>query len=421
MLSNSRRRCVATTIAVATAAVLLVVGAPMAQAAPVPYAVDFEAPAIPVGGTNQAYLDCPTDVGAAVTVTVLDPAAISTDHVTMAADASATVPGRVFVEVGAGGLFAANQAGTWSATVKCAGYDPYTTTFQALAPTLGLTVALNRDYDCTTPDTGFLVGDRSGFCLTLTNNSGQDIRRYGLVRPDGVGFGYPKAGEFPTGTTKVLPMSGSGAAVPFAGETYGGLYVWAELGTDGSGVFAVTAMNSITAAALPAPLALTTTTGLTAATACADTGGLADRTVATGTAVYVCYRVTNTAGVTFRQHDLTDSGLGVLVTDLNLDLAPGASTSFVTPAPVTVTAAQTLTGTWNAIEQDTYSALDDDYVATATASATVEISAPVVTPTPTTTPVVTPDPAADPAPVTDPVVVAVSPAIAVHVTPAFTG
>ncbi len=414
MLPTSRRRALATTLAGASAAALLVVAAPGAQATPVPYAVDFDAPAIPVGGTNEAYLDCPTDAGSAVTVTVTDPAAVATDHVTTAADASTNVPGRVFVKVGPTDLFAANQPGTWSATVKCVGYDPYTTTFQALAPTLGMTVALNRDYDCTTPDAGFLVGDRSGFCLTVTNNSGQDIRRYGLVRPDGTGFGYPAAGEFPTGMTKVLPASGSGAAVPFAGATYGGLYVWAELGSDGSGVFAVTAINSITAGALPAPLALTTTTGLTAATACADTGGLADRTVAAGTAVYYCYRVTNTAGVTFRQHDLADSGLGALVTDLNLDLAPGASTSFVPPTPVTVTAAQTHTGTWSAIEQDNYSALDGDYVATATATATVEVTTPAITPDPTVPPA-----ASDPAP--DPVFVAVSPAVAVQVTPAFTG
>jgi hypothetical protein len=406
-----RRRALVTAVGILGTAALFVVAAPVARATTVPYAVDFDAPAIPVGGVDQAYLDCPTDVGADVTVSVTSPTAVSTDYVTAGTDSSSTVPGRVFVDVGPSGLFPANQAGTYSATVKCPGYDPYTTSFAALVPTLGLTVAIDRDYDCTTVETGYSVGDRPNLCFAITNNTGQDIRRFGLDRPDGTSFEYPAAGDFPAGATQVLLTNGSGA-VPFAGTTLGGLFVWAEIGQENSGVFAVSAVNSMEVAALPAPLTLVTTTGLTAATACADNGGLVDRIVDPGTSVYVCYRVTNTSGVTYTTHGLDDSLLGSLLTFFPVDLKRGDSYSFVVPAPVVVSADAMYTGTWSSIDGDPYSALPDGYVATVTASATIEVTAPVV-PGPVPEPVVT-------QPVTTSTALAAD-TQAVSASPAFTG
>ena len=404
-----RRRLVAITVALATVTALLGFGAPVARAASVPYAVDFDAPAIPIGGVNQAHLDCPNDIGTNVPVTVTDPSSTSTDFVVASAGASSNPPGRVIVDVGPSGLFVADQAGTFTVTVTCSGYDPFTTSFVAMAPSLTMTVAIDSDYDCTTVETGYVVGNRPNLCFTVTNTSGQDIRRFALARPGSTSFKYPGVGAFPAGATQVFLTNGS-QDLPFDGATLGGLYVWAELGAQDSGVFAVTKIHSIAVAALPAPLALTTTTGLSSATACADTGGLVDRTVNPGTSVYVCYRVTNTSGVVYTSHGLDDTQLGALLTFFPLDLHPGESYDYVAPAPVSPTAATTYTGTWSSIDNSPYTSLPNGYVATATASATVAASTPATDSTTTTVTTVSPTTTAT-----------AQPAVATTAKPGFTG
>ncbi len=417
----TRRRRLAL-VGTAGAGALLLLGAPAANAVTVPYAVDFDVPAVAVGGVNQAYLDCPTDVGTSVTVTVTDPLLATHDYATMSAGAADSSPGRVFVDVGPTGLFDATMPGVWSASIKCPGYDAYVTSFQALAPTLPMTVAIDDDYDCTTTETTYHVGARGNTCVTITNNTGQDIRRMGLLCSSGQGFEYPAAGEFPAGATQTYAISGPGV-LPFGGTTMTGISVWAELGTNGSGVFAVTSARTVDVPPLPAPLALTTTTGLSAATACSDTGGLASRTVDAGTAVYVCYRVTNTSALAYNKHSLADDALGSLFTFLTQKLEPGASSSYVSPTPIVATASQSHTGTWSAIEASGYDSLPEDYVATATATATITVTDPPVVPAvpvvPAPVETTTTTAPADPA--VDAEVTFIPVAQPVEVTPSFTG
>ena len=379
-----RRAALALVSVVALGGGALVAAAPTVSAGPVQYTVDFDNAAIPPGSTNQAYLDCVDDAGASIPVSVTDPANnVSTYHVP-AAGPAANSPGRAFVDVGPGGLFTANAVGHWSVAVACPSYDVFTTSFEVVAPTIGLTITPDHDYDCTTgPDGPYRVGDRETMCFHITNATGQDIRSLSIVLPGSHSFDYLDAGEFPTGTSEISGAN-RGETVPFAGETLDGMFVYAELGQPGSGTFAVSPVTSFSFPALPAPLEVQITTGLTAGTACADAGGLADRVVDPGTPVYFCYTAHNTSAVTFHNHTVTDDVLGTEF-DGVADLAPGAWVSYHAAAPVVATASLSHTLSWWAQEDDIYGPLNGDYAVTVEASAGVTVVGDVTVP-PTSTP-----------------------------------
>ena len=110
----------------------------------------------------------------------------------------------------------------------------------------------------------------------------------------------------------------------------------------------------------------------TAPGVCATTS---DISVAAGTTVYYCYRVTNNTSSNLATHSLTDDKLGVLLTDVDAELAPGASADTVTLGQTVSTAIDvttTNTATWTA---HTASGLPF----TATASATVTVTTPTTT------------------------------------------
>jgi len=403
----------------AVAAAALVAGtvtldASGAGAAAVPYAVGFEdsVPAIAPGGETQMYLDCPGNAAAPVPVTVTSPSGAISTHDVATVDTSGTP--RVFVTVGDGGTFTANELGTWSVDVTCVGFDPFVSTFEVLAPALAVTTRLDRDYDCTTDDAAFLPGDRERVCVTVTNNTGKDLRRIGTVMDGASNYDYPAAGEVGPGESVTTAVS-AGHATAFGGGSIEGIRVWAELDASGSGLFAVSETRSQAYAPLGAPLALTATTGLDASTACAADGGLSHRTVAPGTPVYLCYTVTNTSGVTYHFHDIDDSVLGSLYTGLENDLATFESMSWRPTQPVVVTSGQIHTGTWSSTLDDPegYSALPAGYVAVAQATAAISVTAAPAPPTPAPTPT-TPTSV----PVVVPIVVAATPVV---VTPQLAG
>ena len=94
---------------------------------------------------------------------------------------------------------------------------------------------------------------------------------------------------------------------------------------------------------LPTPsLSLTKTVG-TLPNTCALTNEI---TVTAGTPVYYCYTLTNTGKISLVTHTLVDDKLGVLLNDVVINLAPGAST-FVT-APATIQITTTNVATWTA-------------------------------------------------------------------------
>jgi hypothetical protein len=129
-----------------------------------------------------------------------------------------------------------------------------------------------------------------------------------------------------------------------------------------------TATDSATVNVPVAGLSLIKTVG-TDASACATDDQI---TVQVGTEVTYCYTATNTGDATLTVHDLVDSELGDLLTDLSFDLGPSAST-FVT-ASATIDADTTNTATWTATDPEL------GLTAAASAAATVE-----TTPLPTTT------------------------------------
>jgi hypothetical protein len=100
--------------------------------------------------------------------------------------------------------------------------------------------------------------------------------------------------------------------------------------------------HQVTVAAHPA-VTLTKTVG-TVAGVCAATDAI---TVAAGTPVYYCYQAENTGDVTFDLHDLADSELGQVLTNLPYTLAPGGFSPEVI-VPDTANATVTNTATWTA-------------------------------------------------------------------------
>lgn len=94
---------------------------------------------------------------------------------------------------------------------------------------------------------------------------------------------------------------------------------------------------------LPTPsLTLLKTVG-TLPSVCATTNII---TVAANTPVYYCYTVTNTGPVPLITHTLQDDKLGILLNDVVLNLAPGASTFITAPATIAITT--TNVATWTA-------------------------------------------------------------------------
>ncbi|MCB9135042.1 MAG: hypothetical protein H6636_06425 [Anaerolineales bacterium] len=79
-------------------------------------------------------------------------------------------------------------------------------------------------------------------------------------------------------------------------------------------------------------------------------------TVSFGTDVTYCYTVTNTGDMTLHQHDLMDSELGALFTNLSYALTPGASAYYTTTENIIATTVNT--ATWEAYNPGGY-AYDD--------------------------------------------------------------
>ena len=118
--------------------------------------------------------------------------------------------------------------------------------------------------------------------------------------------------------------------------------------------------------ALNESISLVKTVGTTAGQ-CATTTTLS---VVTGTTVYYCYTVTNNTQSTLVTHSLSDDKLGVLLTDVAQDVAPGASADTVTlgqSISAAITADTTNTATWTAKDQQ-------GVPFTASASATVTVT-----------------------------------------------
>ena len=91
VIRRATRRALGVMAALTTGMGVVVFVAPAASASgPVPYAVDFDSPAIPPGGPNRSYLNCPADVGATVPVAVKDPNGVVVAHSVVADGPQAT-------------------------------------------------------------------------------------------------------------------------------------------------------------------------------------------------------------------------------------------------------------------------------------------------------------------------------------------
>ncbi len=130
----------------------------------------------------------------------------------------------------------------------------------------------------------------------------------------------------------------------------------------------------------PAPAITAAKFVSTVANQCGNSNAL---TVPAGTTVYYCYTVTNTGNVTLTSHTVVDDKLGPIVTDLALDLAPGASAT-VFSSGVQVSDTVTNTATWAASADVPDTTLQSSVTvtaqATSTATVTVTIAPEVVQP-----------------------------------------
>ena len=110
--------------------------------------------------------------------------------------------------------------------------------------------------------------------------------------------------------------------------------------------------------------------------------------VSPGTDVTYCYKMTNNSPITLTMHDLQDSVLGSIFSNLSQDVGPGAMFSVTATLP-NVTAMVMNVATW-----ESWISPEVTAVVSATDQAKVLIGTPPATPTPTVTPTstITPTP-----------------------------
>ncbi len=99
--------------------------------------------------------------------------------------------------------------------------------------------------------------------------------------------------------------------------------------------------DSATVTVLPESISLIKTVG-TDSSVCAPSDAI---TVAPGTAVYYCYKVTNNGNSAHTQHTLIDSELGTILNNFSYTLAPGASYWLTKTAVISTTTINTATWT----------------------------------------------------------------------------
>jgi len=144
-----------------------------------------------------------------------------------------------------------------------------------------------------------------------------------------------------------------------------------HLDSSASGNYAGLAVDDVTVTACQEAtqpsISLVKTVGTDPAV-CAATSAIS---VTAGTTVYYCYTVTNTGGVTFETHNLTDDQLGSIFTGLAYTLTPGSSVNTVAAGlsiSAVVNTTTTNVGTWTALD-----AAGAPTVATASATVTVVV------------------------------------------------
>ena len=365
------------TAAVASLALIAgvgIAGTVMASAETVPYDVDFSPTVVPTGGITQAYLDCDNDIGATAAISAVAPdGTVRTGSQVIGSLDNNNQDQRIFLNAGPGELIDTQEAGTWTITVTCPSYDPITKTLQVLVPSLAFSARLDSDYDCATTDDYFGVGTgRLGVPDGEEHNRlrGQPGRmglheRHGLRVPRG---GRVPGRRDPHRSHQPAERHGS------RGGTVDGLQVWLEVGTSPTGDFYTTACGLDRHPGARRPAHPQRDDRSRPASACEGNGGIDWRdSGASEVEVYVCYHVRNQSGVDFVSHDLTDSALGTLFDGKSLEIKSNTSYDWVTPSKVTVSADTVFAATWVAEPDHYYSSLPEDYVATATGSATVLI------------------------------------------------
>ena len=183
------------------------------------------------------------------------------------------------MDVGPGTPFPTSAVGTYTATTNCPGYLPGTGSFTVMVPTIELAMKSYNDV-CTTPQSAFKAGEDILWCFVAANHTGKEIRFVGMreVATTPTGFSSPGPGEHPDGVTKSY---GAMSQRAWNQPSYTG-FVWVELGSKGSGEFAVSPIATGTATVKSPYTSLAVTTGTSAANACPAQGGTASRTVTAG-------------------------------------------------------------------------------------------------------------------------------------------
>jgi hypothetical protein len=224
--------------------------------------------------------------------------------------------------------------GTASATVNVEDFDPGA----VVTKTVGTTPGCASTSEITV-DPGALVF----YCLTVENTGNVPFTSISITDPnvDLSNELFPFPVPLPPGASIPLPsavVTGFGPVV--INETTVNTLEYALAGTDGS---TVEGTASATVNMTPISIELEKTVGTTA-NQCATTSTI---TVPAGTTVFYCYTITNTGEFTLTLHNLQDSELGAIHSNLELELAPGASDSSTIESD-TITTNTTNTATWTA-------------------------------------------------------------------------
>lgn len=370
------------------AGVLVALPAVSVGAAPPTVHNEFQPPVVPPGGATSGQARCTGETAGDATVSLDGPGAIdvaATPVPLRPNGSNGVVDLRLGGPDGFGGV-ATDAIGDYVFTVACpSGGGTTDFVVEVLAPTLDFTGGASSD-DCATSATDATIplGMYLEYCYAFTNPMGEIVGTAGRVLAviqntdgswNGTSFFYPGWSNHPP-----LPAGGDYQVSNNIGDLYevveADIYLVLEDASDNRVV-----SDLLRVRATPGPaIDVTVTSGLSEATACPSTGGLAARTVDAGTEVFFCYAVEMLSDIPIDDHWIDSDLQGLVGSDVAAPLStPGETFEFAVSTPTTIEQSVVNNALWSATNHADY-APDDDIEATGSATVTV-----TGTETPTTT------------------------------------
>ena len=244
-------------------------------------------------------------------------------------------PGFIYVWDFAAGAYAAPLTNPWTSAEVFSG-GAYIVQPIGAAISLNKTVGTDPNACAVTDEITVAAGTDVTYCYEVTNTGDVTLDFHDLDDSElgnifsGLNYALtPGASVFVTQTTTI-------------NVTTVNTGTWSAYNQGPIDLVTASDMATVTVESQAPAIVLTKTVGLDP-NVCATTD---DITVPANTDVTYCYEVENTGSVTLNLHDLDDSELGNIFTDLAYTLTPGASVFVTQTTPIAVTTVNT--GTWTA-------------------------------------------------------------------------